>query len=113
MKMHILFVFDLVDGYMMNKKNILNYIKKVYKKIKKILKKPDNTKNQTLFIYCSKCKNELCSTNSFISDTYDKYGSNHVKYKCSVCGKEDDYNFDIAPIPVNWDFINRGQRSNR
>lgn len=56
---------------------------------------------QRTFIYCS-CGNELCSDGSFISDTYDENGDNHVKYKCKVCGSLVDYNFDIAPVPINW-----------
>ncbi len=65
-----------------------------------VLKSP-----QLTFIYCSNCRNELCSSNSFISDTYDENGDNHVLYKCSSCGEEYDYNFDIAPVPVNWDCL--------
>jgi hypothetical protein len=56
---------------------------------------------QTTFIYC-KCGNEMCSDSSFISDTYDNNGDNHVKYKCEKCGTESDFNFDIAPFPINW-----------
>ena len=41
-------------------------------------------KEQTTFIYC-KCGNEMCSDNSFISDTYDDNNNNHVKYKCEKC----------------------------
>ncbi|MFW6219612.1 MAG: hypothetical protein ACOC33_02085 [bacterium] len=44
----------------------------------------------------------LCSDGSFISDTYDEHGDNHVLYKCKKCGTESDFNFDIAPIPINW-----------
>lgn len=56
---------------------------------------------QTTFIYC-KCGNEMCSDGSFVSDTYDENGSNHVRYKCKKCGEESDYNFDICMLPVNW-----------
>ena len=58
-------------------------------------------KEQTTFIYC-KCKNEMCSDGSFISDDYDDNGNNHVRYKCKKCGIESDFNFDIAPVPINW-----------
>ena len=58
---------------------------------------------QSTFIYCT-CGNELCGSGSFVSDTYDN-NDNHVKYKCSSCGKESDYNFDIAPFPVNWNTL--------
>ena len=56
---------------------------------------------QMTFIYCD-CGNDLCSDGSFISDSYDENKDNHVLYKCKKCGKEHDYNFDIAPAPVNW-----------
>jgi transcription elongation factor Elf1 len=57
---------------------------------------------QTTFINCRQCNNELCSSDSFISDTYDDNNDNHVLYKCSNCGLDADYNFDIAPVPINW-----------
>lgn len=40
---------------------------------------------QHTFIYCD-CGNEMCSDGSFISDTYDENGDNHVFYKCKKCG---------------------------
>ena len=58
---------------------------------------------QYLYLYCPQCKNDLCSNDSFVSDTYDENADNHVFYKCAVCGQESDWNFDIAPIPVNWE----------
>ena len=57
----------------------------------------------TTKIWCTECNNDLCSGGSFISDTYDDDGENHVKYKCVKCGDESDYNFDIMPAPINWD----------
>ena len=51
-------------------------------------------RKQFTFIYCD-CGNELCSTDSFISDI-----DGIVSYKCSKCGKESRYYFDIAPVPV-------------
>lgn len=56
---------------------------------------------QRTFIYCD-CGNELIDSKSFVSDTYDENDNNHVIYKCSQCGLEHDYNFDIAPVPINW-----------
>ncbi len=74
-----------------------------------ILKKLFQKKpKQTTFIYCEKCGNELCSTGSLVSDTYDEKGDNHVLYKCSKCGHKCDYNFDIAPIPIKWSEIRSG-----
>ena len=58
--------------------------------------------NQTTFIYCNKCNNEICSDGSFVSDTLDENGDNHVLYKCKQCGQTADFNFDIAPVPINW-----------
>lgn len=63
-----------------------------------------NKQEQTTYIYC-KCGNEMCSDGSFISDTIDRDGQNHVQYKCGKCGLKADYNFDIAPVPINWDVI--------
>ena len=69
--------------------------------IRKLFKKEHKKPVQRTFIDCS-CGNELCSSRSFVSDTLDKNGDNHVLYKCSMCGAESDYNFDIAPVPINW-----------
>ncbi len=60
-----------------------------------------NNHEQKTFLYCE-CGNELISSNSFISDTYDEKGDNHVLYKCSNCGLKSDWNFDIAPVVINW-----------
>jgi RNase P subunit RPR2 len=66
----------------------------------KIFSKPK--KKQSLKIYCLYCNTELISSDSFVSDTYDCHNNNHVIYKCKNCGNISDYNFDIAPIPINW-----------
>lgn len=63
-------------------------------------------KNQKTFIYCT-CGNELCSDSSFDSDTYDENEDNHVKYTCKKCNKESDFNFDIAPVPINWNVLRK------
>ena len=55
-------------------------------------------------IFCT-CGNDMCLDNSFISDTCDENGDNHVRYKCEKCGKGYDYNFDIAPVPISWSDI--------
>jgi len=62
------------------------------------LKKMFNGQKQRTFVYCS-CGNELCSSESFVSDTYEEDG-NHVRYKCSVCEQESDWDFDIAPVAI-------------
>ena len=51
--------------------------------------------NQTCFCYCSKCNNELCGTNSFISDI-----DGIVTYKCSKCKEVFKFDFTIAPVPI-------------
>lgn len=53
-------------------------------------------------IKCERCDNELCSSDSFISDNYDEDGNNHVIYRCARCGLECDYTFDAAPVPIKW-----------
>lgn len=79
--LHLIYQFFMKEGIFLKKRNM-----------------------QNCFVYC-KCKNELCSSDSFVSDTYDKNGDNHVKYKCSNCKKESDWNFDIAPVAINWEQI--------
>ena len=49
---------------------------------------------QRTFLYCD-CKNELTASGSFISDD-----QNGVKYKCTDCGKESLWDFDIAPVAI-------------
>ena len=61
-----------------------------------------NKQKQYTHIYC-KCGNEMCSDGSFVSDTYDENDDNHVLYECKECGVESDFNFDIAPVPINWE----------
>jgi|WetSurMetagenome_2_1015567.scaffolds.fasta_scaffold05374_4 hypothetical protein len=58
----------------------------------------DKSTEKKLFLYC-KCGNELISSGSFVSDSYDKDWNNHVLFKCSKCGKEFDYDFDV-PVPI-------------
>lgn len=70
----------------------------MFKRLKTWWKEKQIKKNQKTFIWCD-CGNELCSSNSFVSDTYEEDG-NHVRYKCSRCGLEQDYDFDMAPVPI-------------
>ena len=35
-------------------------------------------KSQSTFIYCENCNNELYSSNSFISDSYDQYQARNI-----------------------------------
>jgi hypothetical protein len=58
-----------------------------------------STENK-IFLYCD-CGNELMASNSFVSDSYDKDWNNHVLFKCSKCGKELDFDFDV-PVPLRW-----------
>lgn len=72
-------------------------IKKILGSIKHYFTRTD----KCTLIWC-KCGNELCSSDSFVSDTYDEKDENHVIYICTKCGRKHDYNFDIAPIPLSW-----------
>lgn len=49
---------------------------------------------QTCSCYCPECRNELISSNSFISD------EDYVTYKCSQCAYISCWSFDIAPVPI-------------
>lgn len=49
---------------------------------------------QRTFCYCPECRNELCSSNSFVKDT------DYVYYKCSKCGHDSKWDFDTWMIPV-------------
>jgi RNase P subunit RPR2 len=80
---------------------VFNAADKVAKISKETAAKLFPQMKQNTSIYCS-CGNELCSSDSFVSDTYDEHGDNHVLYRCTKCGKESDFNFDIAPVPVSW-----------
>ncbi len=53
--------------------------------------------NQTTFCWCE-CGNELCSTDSFVSDTF-KDGKSLVRYRCSKCGQGQFWDFD-PPTPI-------------
>lgn len=48
---------------------------------------------QTTFCHCPNCKNELISSNSFVSD------EEVVTYKCVKCGVISEWDFD-APAPI-------------
>lgn len=49
-------------------------------------------KGQSCFCYCD-CGNELISSNSLVKDT------DYVYFKCSICGKESKWDFDV-PCPI-------------
>lgn len=53
------------------------------------------SEKQKFFLKCPDCDNELTASGSFISD--DKNG---VAYKCTDCGRESLWNFDLGPAPV-------------
>lgn len=57
----------------------------------KIFKK--KKEKQTTFCYCPVCKNELISSDSFVSD------KEVVTYKCTKCGIVSEWDFD-APAPI-------------
>ena len=62
----------------------------MFKRILKYLFKP----KQYLFVYCPNCRNELISSNSFVSD------EEVVIYCCSECKTVSRWSFDIAPFPI-------------
>jgi len=52
------------------------------------------TDKQKTFLGCD-CGNELIGSGSLVSDDL-----NGVKYKCTDCGDESVWNFDMAPVAV-------------
>ncbi len=74
--------------------------------IKFLQKLFEPAQTDTPAIWCKMCRNNMYLDNSFVSDTYDENGHNHVKYECEVCGTKADFNFDIAPVPINWETLN-------
>lgn len=64
----------------------------VFKRIFENLFKPK--RKQYLFVYCPHCKNELISSDSFVSD------EEVVTYCCTKCQTVSQWNFDIAPVPI-------------
>lgn len=92
----------------------VNKNNKINKKLEKINKKywdsiekakqkrdKDLSKYTSCLVYCD-CDNELTSSKSFISDEGEQ-GNNVVTYKCSHCGQESKWNFDLAPVPLKYD----------
>ena len=65
-----------------------------FKKIYNLAVKAKKPKQGT-FCYCPKCKNELISSGSFVSD------EKLVTYKCTDCGTVTEWLFD-APAPILW-----------
>lgn len=65
-----------------------------FKEAKIALKKAWKHRNQMTWCFCPVCKQDLCSTDSFVSDT--GHGKdNRVTYKCSRCGAKSTWNFDV------------------
>ena len=51
--------------------------------------------NNHVFCYCPECNNELCGTNSFVSDV-----NGIVTYGCSKCEVVSQFDFNVAPVPI-------------
>ena len=70
---------------------------KYWQSVEKARTKRDNIllKLGNSCLYCT-CGNELTTTDSFINDE-GTGGDNIVTYKCSHCGVESKWNFDLAP----------------
>jgi len=54
-----------------------------------------NKNKQSCFCYCLECNNELCGTNSFVSDF-----NGIVTYECSKCEVVSQFDFNVAPVPI-------------
>lgn len=68
-----------------------------WQEAKKCLKMAWNNRNQRTFCYCPVCKQDLCSTDSFVKDT------DFVYYDCSRCKTKSKWNFNaLAPILIDW-----------
>ena len=57
--------------------------------------KNKNKNKQSCFCYCPECNNELCGTNSFVSDV-----NGIVTYECSKCEVVSQFDFNVAPVPI-------------
>ena len=66
---------------------MIKYIDNLINKMK------NKSKKQTTFCYCPRCKTELISSGSFVSD------EEVVTYKCAVCDTVTEWLFD-APAPM-------------
>ena len=96
----------VIPAFIINIRNFIKWNKPTILRDQNALKRLNLKTSQDTFIYCE-CGNELCSDGSFVSDTY-RNNQNHVKYKCKKCGLISDYNFDIAPVPINWKNLHKG-----
>ena len=66
----------------------------------RFMKKRKFIRKQGTFCWCPICKEDLCSNNSFKSDT------DLVRYECSNCGCRSAWNFDIpSPLLIKNDEI--------
>lgn len=71
---------------------MLEQIKQLEKEIEQ--KERKHLLKQTCFVYCPKCTNELTL------DSHDRTSEYLEYYKCSRCGEESAWDFDIAPVPI-------------
>jgi hypothetical protein len=62
----------------------------------KAIKARNKYNNQGTKCFCPKCDNELCGSGSYIDNMCDQNRFEH--YKCSKCGKESKWDFDM-PCP--------------
>ncbi|KKO51133.1 hypothetical protein XI25_29545 [Paenibacillus sp. DMB20] len=60
---------------------------------------------QSTWVYCPGCNEDLCSNNSFVKD------ADYVYYKCSNCGRESKWDFDAGPVPVEIKMSNQNHIS--
>ena len=65
-----------------------------FNEVKKALKMAWKHRNQSTWCFCPVCKQDLCSTDSFVSDK-GRGDKNKVTYKCSRCSCKSIWNFDV------------------
>ena len=70
-------------------------LKRAYDLMVELGRTKKNKPEQGTFCYCPRCKTELISSGSFVSD------EELVTYKCSLCDTVTEWLFD-APAPILW-----------
>ena len=69
----------------------------IFSDLFRFLQRRKRVREQRTFCWCPNCKEDLCSNNSFISDT------DLVRYICTNCSCRSEWNFDsLSPILIKW-----------
>lgn len=77
----------------------------------KARKRRNSYNNQTCFIFCPQCDNELTGSKSYEFFRICNDGQFEF-YKCSKCSKQTRWDFDTFPIPVCSDVYISSPKSN-